>query len=70
VYGQELIVGLLVLTATTYLGWQTWRTWGSAKGGCAGGCSCAGKKSLTTKAGAGAAKLISVDELTERIRSR
>ena len=69
-YGQELVVGLLVFLATSYLLWQTWRTWGSTKGGCGGGCSCPGKKTLTTAKVASPVKLISEDELTARVRSR
>jgi hypothetical protein len=67
---QPLLVGALILLATAYLVWQMGRTWFSAKGGCGGGCSCAGKKIETKTNTNGSTTLISVNELTERIRSR
>lgn len=67
--GQEWVVGLLVLTATAYLVWQTRRTWFGAKGGCGGGCACPGKK-VASKADGTATTLISVNELTQRLRER
>jgi len=69
-FWQYLLVGIVVLAAVAFLVRQSWRTWFGAKGGCGGGCSCPGK---SADAAAGAAqpqsKLVSVDELTARIRS-
>jgi FeoB-associated Cys-rich membrane protein len=67
---QPLLVAALVLAAASYISWQTWRTWFSSKAGCGGGCSCPGKKA-EAKTGSGApVSLISVNELTQRIRSQ
>ena len=69
--GQQLIVCLLVLKATAYLLWQTGRTWFGGKGGCGGGCSCPGKKAGAKSNAAGSTTtLISVNELTQRLRGR
>jgi len=68
---QLLLVGMIVLAASAFLVRQSWRTWFGAKGSCGGGCSCAGKKSATNNGASGpGAPLISVDELTSRLRSR
>ncbi len=67
---QPLLVGLILLAATVYLVRQTWRTWFSAKAGCGGGCSCAGKKTAAAVNTHDSAPLISVNELTQRLRER
>ncbi len=68
---QYLIVGLIIAAAVAFLARQTWRTWFGAKGGCGAGCSCAGKASDVNAGPQGSGtKLVSVDELTARIRSR
>jgi hypothetical protein len=68
---QPLLVGVVVVAATAYLLRQTWRTWFSAKTGCGGGCSCAGKSvAAKAKADGPSTTLISVNELTQRIRSQ
>jgi hypothetical protein len=65
---QPLAVAIIVLAATVYLVWQSWRTWFGAKSGCGGGCHCAAKKNAVT--GNSPATLVSVDELTERLRGK
>jgi hypothetical protein len=70
-FWQYVIVGMIVLAAAGFLVRQTWRTWFGTKAGCGGGCSCAGKKDDANTGAAGSgATLVSVDELTARIRSR
>jgi hypothetical protein len=67
---QYLLVGIIVLAAAGFLARQSWRTWFGTKAGCGSGCSCAGGKGgVATGAAGSAAKLVSVDELTARIRS-
>jgi hypothetical protein len=69
-FWQYLLVGIIVLAAAGFLARQSWRTWFGTKAGCGGGCGCAGAKGGATAGAAGsAAKLVSVDELTARIRS-
>jgi FeoB-associated Cys-rich membrane protein len=68
---QPFVVIGIVLAATAYLVWQSWRTWFGAKSGCGGGCHCAGKKNDAAANATGSpATLISVDELTQRLRSK
>ena len=68
---QPLLVGVILLAAAAYLVRQIWRTWFSAKAGCGGGCSCAGKKTdAKANADGPSTTLISVNELTQRIRTR
>lgn len=64
---QALVVGVLIVAAISYLARQTWRTWFGSKGGCSGGCSCPGKKAEAKTESP--TTLISVNELTQRIRS-
>jgi hypothetical protein len=64
---QALVVGVLIAVAVVYLGRQTWRTWFAPSGGCGGGCSCPGKKAEAKTAVP--TTLISVDELTQRVRT-
>jgi hypothetical protein len=67
---QYVLVGVIVLAAVAFLARQSWRTWFGTKAGCGGGCSCAGGKGAATAGAAGSqVKLVSVDELTARIRS-
>jgi hypothetical protein len=63
---QWFAVAVCVGVAGAYLARQTWRTWAGRKAGC-GSCSCAGKAGAQAAA---AAPLISVSELTARLRRR
>lgn len=68
---QQLVVAGVVLTAVLYLVWQSWRTWFGTKSGCAGGCHCASKKNaVTTHEGDSSLTLVTVDELTQRLRGK
>jgi hypothetical protein len=68
---QYLLVTVIILAAATFLVRQTWRTWFGAKDGCGGGCHCAGnKRNSKSRATGSAVPVISVDELTARIRNR
>jgi hypothetical protein len=70
-FWQYLLVAIVVLAAVAFLARRSWRTWFGTKAGCGGGCSCPGKKAdATAGAAASETKLVSVDELTARIRSR
>ncbi len=51
---QLLLVLVIVVTATAYLGWRSWRTWTASKrAGCGGGCGCAKTTPSATANGAG-----------------
>ncbi|HVS38540.1 MAG TPA: FeoB-associated Cys-rich membrane protein [Gemmataceae bacterium] len=64
---QLLIVGLIVVAASAYLGWRAWRTWGRKASGC-GGCG-SGCKGESPDAAARSERLIPADQLTVRRRS-
>jgi hypothetical protein len=55
-----------VATAAVYLGRRSWRTWTARGKGCSG-CGCAAKVAASTPT---AAKLISAEMLTARLRER
>jgi FeoB-associated Cys-rich membrane protein len=66
---QWIVVGLLIALSAFYVGRQSWRTWfAKSEKGCAGGCGCGSK--AQPDAPADKNDLISVDQLTSRLRQR
>jgi hypothetical protein len=62
-----LVAACLTLSAA-YLTRQTWRTLAGRKG--CGGCGCAKRTDAATKPAAASTRIIPVEELTLRTRSR
>jgi hypothetical protein len=47
---QQIIVLLLFLIATGFIGWRIWKTFDNrSEGGCAKGCGCAADKASSLK---------------------
>jgi hypothetical protein len=66
---QLIVVGLIVAVAVLYLVRQTWRAWNPRKGGCGGGCGCAGNGASPAEEKGPAAGLIPPEQITLRRRS-
>jgi len=65
---QLMVVAVLLVLATGYLAYRSWRTWfGKGKVGCGGSCGCGKRETAPARQGA---TLISEDQLLSRLRTR
>jgi hypothetical protein len=70
---QLLLVSLCVALAAAYLANQTWRSWRGRRAGCGGSCAsgCGGSQRANSAGeNTSEAPLISVAQLTARLRQR
>jgi hypothetical protein len=69
---QLPLVGVCVALAAAYLANQTWRTWRGRRPGCGGGCAggCGSDSASPSQKKTSADSLVSVDQLTARLRQR